>query len=261
MARKPTVSGKAYHILLAPGEAPRYMLLPGDPGRVPLIAKHWAEAREVARNREFVTWVGVYKGVTLGATSTGIGSGSTAIAVEELLYAGADTFIRVGTTGALLRGVKLGDLVIGVAAVRFDGASRWYAPPEYPAVAHWLVVRALVEAAESLGVRYHVGIVASTDSFYVGQERPGHGGYMPPWSKGLIETLRSLKVLSFEMESATIFTLASIYGARAGGVYAVIANRETDEFMPEVGIEDAVKVANEAVRILAEHDIKSSASP
>jgi uridine phosphorylase len=261
MAQRPKVGAKAYHLLLAPGEAPRYVLLPGDPGRVPLIAKHWAGAREVARNREFVTWVGSYKGVAVGATSTGIGSGSTAIAVEELLYAGADTFIRVGTTGALRREVRLGDLIIGTAAVRFDGASRWYAPPEYPAAAHWLVVRALVEAAESLGVRHHIGVVASTDSFYVGQERPGYGGFMPPWSKGLIDTLRSLRVLSFEMESATIFTLASIYGARAGGVYAAIANRETDEFAPEVGVEDAVRVANEAVKILAEYDRKGDASP
>jgi uridine phosphorylase len=123
------------------------------------------------------------------------------------------------------------------------------------------VVRALVEAAESLGVRHHVGVVASTDSFYVGQERPGYGGFMPPWSRGLIDTLRSLRVLSFEMESATIFTLASIYGARAGGVYAAIANRETDEFAPEVGVEDAVRVANEAVKILAEYDRKGGAGP
>ncbi|MGC9130502.1 MAG: uridine phosphorylase [Pyrobaculum sp.] len=261
MARRPVVGGKAYHILVAPGEVPRYVLLPGDPGRVPLIARHWEGAREVARNREFVTWVGRYKGVQVAATSTGIGSGSTAIAVEELLQAGADTFIRVGTTGALRREVRLGDLVIGVAAVRWDGASRWYAPPEYPAAAHWRVVSALVAAAEALGVRYHVGIVASTDSFYVGQERPGHGGFLPPWARGLIDTLRSLGVVSFEMESATIFTLSSIYGARAGGVYAAIANRETDEFAPEVGVEDAIRVANEAVRILAEYDSQGGARP
>lgn len=261
MARRPKVGEKAYHLLLAPGEVPKYVLLPGDPGRVPLIAEMWDEKREVAKNREFVTWVGRYKGVPIAATSTGIGSGSTAIAVEELLYVGADTFIRVGTTGALRREIKLGDLIIGTAAVRWDGASRWYAPLEYPAVAHWVVVLALVKAAESLGVRFHVGIVASTDSFYVGQERPGHGGYMPPWARGLIETLRNLRVLSFEMESATIYTLASIYGARAGGVYAAIANRETDEFEPEVGVSDAVRVANEAVRILAEYDNQGSLRP
>jgi Uridine phosphorylase len=69
-----------------------------------------------------------------------------------------------------------------------------------------------------------------------------------------VETLRSLNVASFEMETATIFTLSSIYGARAGGVYAAIANRETDEFVAEAGVEDAIRVANEAVRALAERD-------
>ena len=253
-ARRPIVGGKLYHIMVEPGSIPRYVLLPGDPGRVPKIASTWDESREVARNREFVTFVGKYRGVPIAATSTGIGSGSTAIAVEELLAAGADTFIRVGTTGALRRDIRIGDLIIANAAVRWDGASRWYAPPEYPAVAHWSVLKTLIEAAESLGVRYHVGIVASTDSFYIGQERLGYKGFLPPWARGLVETLRSLNVLSFEMETATIFTLASIYGARAGGVYAVIANRETDEFIAEAGVEDAIKVADEAVRILAEAD-------
>ncbi|MBP1449399.1 MAG: uridine phosphorylase [Thermoproteus sp.] len=254
MAKRPQVGGRAYHIMVAQGEVPRYVLLPGDPGRVPKIATFWDEAREVARNREFVTYIGKYRGVPIGATSTGIGSGSTAIAVEELLWAGSDTFVRVGTTGALRRDVRIGDVIIGTGAVRWDGASRWYAPPEYPATAHWTVVNALVHAAESLGVRYHAGVVASTDSFYIGQERPGHGGFLPPWAKGLVESLRSLGVLSFEMESATIFTLASIYGARAGGIYAVVANRETDEFVPEAGVEDAIRVANEAVKILYERD-------
>ncbi|MEZ0248135.1 MAG: uridine phosphorylase [Thermoproteus sp.] len=253
-AKRPVVGGRAYHIMLEPGSVPRYVLLPGDPGRVPKIASYWDEGREVARNREFVTYIGRYKGTPIAATSTGIGSGSTAIAVEELLAVGADTFVRVGTTGALRRDVKIGDLIIAWAAVRWDGASRWYAPPEYPAVAHWAVLNALVKAAEGLGVRHHIGIVASTDSFYIGQERPGHKGYMPPWARGLVETLRALNVLSFEMETATIFTLASIYGARAGGVYAVIANRETDEFIAEAGVEDAIRVANEAVKILAEGD-------
>ncbi|CCC82422.1 uridine phosphorylase [Thermoproteus tenax] len=251
-AKRPYVGDKVYHLMVERGRVPRHVLLPGDPGRVPKIASYWDESTEIARNREFVTYVGRYKGIPIAATSTGIGSGSTAIAVEELLAVGADTFIRVGTTGALRREIRPGDVIIATGAVRWDGASRWYAPPEYPAVAHWSVVSALVQAAQSLGVRYHVGIVASTDSFYVGQERPGYGGFLPPWARGLVETLRSLNVLSFEMESATIFTLASIYGAKAGGVYAAIANRETDEFVPEAGVEDAIKVANEAVKILAQ---------
>lgn len=254
-AKEPvTKEGLQYHIHLKPGDIPRYVLLPGDPGRVPLIASYWDQSRLVAEHRGFVTYAGMYKGVTLAATSTGIGGPSTAIVVEELLRVGADTFIRVGTTGALQDYIKLGDLVISTAAVRFDGTSKTYVNPGYPAVASYDVLLALIEAAESLGVRYHVGITASSDSFYVGQGRPGFRGYLPQRWEGIERRLRELNVLNFEMEASTLFTLTSIYGARAGAVCAAIANRVTDEFNPQAGITDLVRVANEAVKILHEWD-------
>lgn len=254
-AREPTTEeGLQYHIHLKPGDVPRYVLLPGDPGRVPLIASMWDQSRLAAEHRGFVTYVGTYRGVPIAATSTGIGGPSTAIVVEELLRVGADTFIRVGTTGALQEYIKLGDLVISSAAVRLDGTSRVYVDPEYPAVASYDVLLALIEAAESLGVRYHVGITASSDSFYVGQGRPGFRGYLPERWRGVERRLAELNVLNFEMEAATLFVLASIYGARAGAVCAAIANRVTDEFDPKAGMADLVRVANEAVRILREWD-------
>ena len=247
-------SGRQYHIFLRPGDVPRYVLLPGDPGRVPLIAKYWDEFREVAGHREYVTYVGRYKGVELAATSTGIGGPATAIAIEELLRVGADTFIRVGTTGALQKHIGLGDVVISTATVRYDGTSKIYVSTEYPAVADLEVTLALIEAAEELGIKYHVGITASSDSFYVGQGRPGFKNYMPEEWEGIDRKLRVINVLNFEMESATLFTLANIYGARAGTVCAAIANRVTNEFIPNIGVEDAIKVANEAVKILSEWD-------
>ncbi len=245
-------SKRQYHIMAKPGDVSRYVLLPGDPGRVRKIASYWEKSWEVASHREYLTYSGYYKGVFISATSTGIGSPSTAIAVEELARIGADTFIRVGTTGALRKDVRVGDLIISTAAVRLEGTSKEYVIPEYPASASIDVVMALIAAAEELGVRYHLGITASTDSFYVGQERPGLRGYLPPFKKGLVDFLRSVNVLNFEMEAATIFTLANIYGLRAGAVCAAIANRETEEFVMEAGVEDAVKVANEAVKILCE---------
>ena len=247
-------SGRQYHIFLRPGDVPRYVLLPGDPGRVPLIAKYWDEFKELARHREYVTYVGRYKGVELAATSTGIGGPATAIAIEELLRVGADTFIRVGTTGALQKHIGLGDVVISTATVRYDGTSKIYVSTEYPAVADLEVTLALIEAAEELGIKYHVGITASSDSFYVGQGRPGFKNYMPEEWAGINRKLRVINVLNFEMESATLFTLANIYGARAGTVCAAIANRVTNEFIPNIGVEDAIKVANEAVKILSEWD-------
>jgi len=253
-ASRPEVAGRPYHLMVAPGDIAGYVLLPGDPGRVPRIARYWDEARLVGDHRGFVSYTGRYKGVDVSAVSTGIGGPSTAIVLEELLSLGAHTFIRVGTTGALAGYIEVGDLVINTASVRLDGVTRAYAIPEYPAVASLEVTLALIAAAEQLGVRYHVGMGASTDSFYVGQERPGYQGYMPPWSRGLIETLRSMRVLNFEMEASTIFTLANIYGARAGSVCAVVANRVKDIMVPDAGVEDAIRVANEAVYIINQWD-------
>ncbi len=247
-------TGRQYHISVRPGEIPRYVLLPGDPGRVPKIAKYWDSARQLSEHREYVTYVGTYKGAPIASTSTGIGGPAAAIAIEELLRVGADTFIRVGTTGALKAEIKLGDVIISTGAVRYDGTSKIYVDTEYPAVTSYEVVLALIEAAETLGIRYHVGLTASSDSFYIGQGRPGYRGYLPERWAGIHEKLARVNVLNFEMEAATLFTLANIYGARAGAVCAAIANRVTEEFVPGAGVEEAIKVGNEAVKILYEWD-------
>jgi len=246
--------GLQYHIRVKPGDVSRYILLPGDPGRVDLIAGELDDARFIAWHREFKTYTGFYKGVRVSVTSTGIGSPSTAIAVEELLRVGGDTFIRVGTMGAIQSWIRPGDLVIGVASVSMDGTSRQYSIEGYPSYASYDVVSALIEAADVLGYRYHVGVIASTDSFYLGQGRPGYRGLMTPRHSSIIPTLSSLGVLGFEMEASTIYTLSSIYGARAGCVCAAVANRVTDEFVIDAGVREASKTALEAVRILSRWD-------
>ncbi|MEB3846973.1 MAG: uridine phosphorylase [Desulfurococcales archaeon] len=247
-------TGRQYHIGVAPGEVSRYVLLPGDPERTKLISSLWDEARLVASHREYTTFTGRYRGVRISTTSTGIGAPSAVIAVEELLRVGADTFIRVGTMGAIRPDIKPGTLVIGRAAARLEGASKQYVPEWYPAAADPQVVMALIEAAESVGVNYEVGIVASTDSFYLGQGRPGFQNFYTQAAASLIPTLASAGVVGFEMESSAIFTVSSIYGARAGCICAAVANRVTDEFIVDAGVEEASRVASEAVRILWEWD-------
>ena len=259
-AERPLIRGRAYHLMLKPGDVAPYVLLPGDPERVPKIAELWDEGREVARHREYVTYTGKYKGVLISATSTGIGGPSAAIAVEELAQVGAHTLIRVGSTGSIQDYITVGDLIIVIGAVRLDGTSKQYVRVEYPALANYEVVLALVEAAESLGVKYHLGIVASTDSFYTGQGRPGFSGYWQSWMDNIITDLRRARVLSFEMEASTILTLANLFGLRAGCVCAVFADRVRGIFDVK-GEEDAIKVANEAVKILSEWDnIKENAN-
>ncbi len=253
-AARPESGGAQYHIRVGPGQVARYVLLPGDPERTDLISSMWDSRRLIAFHREYKTYTGLYRGVEISVTSTGIGSPSAVIAVEELLRVGADTFIRVGTMGGIRSSLQPGTLVIATGAVRLEGTSKQYVRVEYPAIAHYQVVQALIEAAEALGARYEVGIVASTDSFYLGQGRPGYKGYMTSSAAAIIPELSAAGVLGFEMEASSIFTVSSIYGARAGCVCAVVANRVTDEFVVDAGVREAARVANEAVRILKEWD-------
>ena len=245
--------GIQYHIELKPGDIPGYVLLPGDPNRVNVITSLWDDVKEVAFHRQYRTAKGKYKGVDIAVTSTGIGGPAVEIALIELINIGAHTFIRVGSTGAIQPNINPGDLIITTAAMRLEGASKAYAPIEYPAVSSLSVTLALITAAETLGYPYHVGITASTDSFYAGQERPSIKQYLPPWYRGFIESLRNMNVLNFEMEAATLFTLANIFGVRAGCVSAVFANRITNEFELK-GEKEASEVASEAVKILYEWD-------
>ncbi len=250
----PAVSGeRQYHIRAGHGDVGRYVFLPGDPERVSKIAGFWKNAREIAFHREYNVWSGEIDDIKVSACSTGIGGPATAIAVEELAAIGGDTFIRVGSCGALHENIRCGNIVIASAAVRCDGTSKQYVPQSYPAAASIDVTLALIEAAEKLGLRYHVGYTASSDSFYVGQGRPGFGGFLPQNKRNIVDALKKVGVLIFEMEASTIFTLSGIYGLRSGCVCAVYANRATDEFKI-AGEEDACRTAIEAVRILARWD-------
>ncbi len=256
-AQAPVIAGKQYHIGLASGDIPRFVLVPGDPARVGKIADLWASSKEVAYHREYHTMKGVYQGTPIACTSSGIGSPAIAIAVDELSRIGVDTFIRVGTTGGIQPGQQLGDLVISTGAVRLDGASRDLVIPEYPAIASYDVVMALVQASETLGFRYHVGITASTDTFYTGQGRPALDGYFPSFKDHILRDMQAARVQNFEMEAATLFTMANLFGRRSGAVCVIIANRVTDEF----AINDEMQkkaglVGSLAVSILAGWDKK-----
>jgi uridine phosphorylase len=253
-ARKPvTEDRKQYHLEVKEGEVAKTVLLPGDPQRVERISSLWDSFREVATHRQFVTHTGKYKGTDISACSTGIGGPGMAIVIEELANIKVDSFIRVGSCATLKKDIEIGDLIISTAAVRLDGTSRQYVRTEYPASASYETLLALIEAAENLGLKYHLGISASTDSFYLGQSRPGYDGYFQSFSTTLIEDLQRANVANFEMEAATLFTLGNIYGFRTGAVCAVYANRVRDEFEVK-GEMDVIRCGNEAVKILADID-------
>lgn len=257
-----------YHVKLQPGDVAPYVLLPGDPGRVAVVASQWDEAHEVASNREYVTYTGTYEGVPISCTSTGIGCPSTAIAMEELARVGATTFVRIGTCGTFQDRVHNGDMAIFDSAARYDGASRLYAPIEFPAVASHEVVEAAIQAGRELGYPSHVGTTRSADTFYAMHARPGssfNDYWQSSWREHF-EDLKRLNVVAAEMEASVIFVLARIWGLRAGGVAVVVDNvlkvsGEAGEFDPEEQfahggdeIDRLARMGCETVRILAERD-------
>lgn len=249
-------SGKQYHIDVAEGEVGKYVILPGDPKRCAKIAAYFDNAELVADKREYVTYTGYLDGVKVSVTSTGIGGPSAAIALEELVKCGADTFIRVGTCGGMEIDVKGGDMVIATGAIRMEGTSKEYAPIEFPAVANIDVVNSLVQASKTLNQNYHVGVVQCKDSFY-GQHspetKPVSYELMDKWNAWL-----RCGCLASEMESAALFVASSYLRVRVGSVFLAIANQER----AKAGLEDtqvhdtdaAIKVTIEGIRNLIKAD-------
>lgn len=216
--------GRKHHIGLKQGDVGRYVLLPGDPGRVETIASRFDNPRLVMQRREYTTWVGELDGVPVACTSTGIGCPSTAIAVEELHDIGVDTFIRVGTSGSMQPQIKPGSLGVISGAIRDEGTSRHYLPIEFPAVADLDVTIALREAALASGFPTYVGVAQSKDSFY-GQHAPERMPIADDLKRRWKAWMAGGAICS-EMEAATLFIVAATLGARAGGTMLILGNPE-----------------------------------
>ena len=220
---------KQFHLQVTADQVGKYVILPGDPGRVPKIATYLEQAEQIAYNREYNTYTGILNGEKVSVVSTGIGGPSAAIAVEELIKCGAHTFIRIGTSGGIDLSVVGGDLLIASAAVRAEGTSKEYLPPDYPAAADFTVLKALDEAAAELSEdadskRYHVGVIQSKDSFY-GETEPEN---MPVAAELLSrwEGYVRCGCLTSEMETAAIYSVAIARHVRAGAVLTALWNVE-----------------------------------
>ncbi|MCI5839198.1 MAG: uridine phosphorylase [Peptoniphilaceae bacterium] len=249
-------NGKQYHINVDENDIGKYVILPGDPGRVEKISNFLDNPIKTGENREYVTYTGTLEGEKVSVTSTGIGGPSAAIAMVELSKIGAHTFIRVGTCGGMQKNVKSGDIVIATGAIRAEGTSREFAPIEFPAVANFNIVNELVKASKKLNLNFHTGIVQCKDSFY-GQHEPEN---MPvsyeltnKWNAWL-----KLGTLASEMESAALFTVASYLGVKCGSCFLTVANQEREK----CGLENpvvhdttsAIQVSIEALRNIIKND-------
>lgn len=254
-----------FHLKVTDEQVGKYVILPGDPGRVEKIAAYLDNPQHIASNREYTTYTGTLLGEKVSVVSTGIGGPSAAIAVEELIMSGSHTFIRVGTSGGIDLKVAGGDLIVASGAIRGDGTSREYIPEEYPAVPDFEVLSALKAAgdklsSDKLGNGCHVGVIQSKDSFY-GEIEPEK----MPIAEHLVnrwEAYVRCGCLTSEMEAATIFSVAIARHVRAGAVLTALWNVErTKAGLPDPVCDDssrAIRCAVDAIKILIENDRKKN---
>jgi len=239
-ADAPRTGDRQYHIALERGELAEYILLVGDPGRVAKVASRWDAVEMERSNREITTATGSYRGMRISCMSTGMGTDNVEIVMAEVMeITDAATLVRVGSSGALLPEIALGDLIVSTGAVRLENTTDFYVHPGFPAIAHRDVVWALESACRDQGVKHHVGITATASGFYAPQGRQMRT--LPVRYPELADELRRQRVANLEMESSALFVLAHLAGLRSGTICAAFAQRTDGTFL-----EGAAKEAAEA---------------
>lgn len=241
-----------YHLQATSDELGKYVLMAGDPGRIPVIAQLFDETQEISSSRGYHIHSGFLEGVRVSAVSTGIGCPSTAIALEEMIALGAHTFLRIGTCGSLQPHVRSGDAVISVAAIRDEGTTQQYVPIEYPAVANFEMVSQLIGASEEAGIRFHAGITHCKDAFY--SEMPENTAH-PSLTELRWATWGRAQALATEMEAAVLYVLSSMRGCRGAALLCVVGSTIDGELISDKsGVQKVVDVGIEAIRRLIQHD-------
>lgn len=222
-----------YHIGLSKNmiQGAEYVLMPGDPQRSESIARVFdSNAKFLASSREHVSYLANFHGQNILVCSSGLGAPNIGISIEELAVIGLKYYLRIGTCGAIQENINLGDVIISTSGVRLEGASKDYAPIEYPAVASIEFTNDMINGAKKSNIIYHVGITASTDTFWQAQERyDSYTGYILRKNRNNIEEWRCLNVLNFEMEASALFVMASTMQLHAACICGVIAKRSESE--------------------------------
>ncbi|MEI0477796.1 nucleoside phosphorylase [Brachyspira pulli] len=245
-----------HHLKLKKGDVGRYVIMPGDPKRCSKIAKRFDNAELIADYREYATYTGYINGVKVSTTSHGIGGPSTAIALEELIKVGADTFLRVGTCGGMNMDVLPGDVVIVNGAIKGGGTMDNYIPKEFPCVPNIEVLEAMIEGAEKVKTRTHVGVVQCKDAFYA-----QHAPESMAVDKELLykwDSYIKAGCLASEMESATLFAVGAAKNVRIGAAMLVLHNQERiknniNDPKDYTG-EEAIDLIIESIKVLIEKD-------
>lgn len=214
---------------------PTRALVVGDPFRAARIAEQLTDSQEVAHRREYRSFRGTWKGTEVVVSSHGVGGAGAICQFQELMDAGVDTIIRLGTAGSLQKGIADGDLVIADSCVRDDGVTHQLVPESYPAASAPDAVLALGDAARLNSAPHHRGVVWTRAAFYPGVVDLGLPGYV------------DMGVLAIEMELSALLVLASTRGVRAAGAL-VIDGAAADDLVDTTGYDPHRDVVAQGVQ-------------
>lgn len=233
---------------LPTGKVSPSVIVCGDPARGDRIAERLEECRILSNRREYRAHRGLYRGTPITVCSHGVGAPGAAVAFEELIAAGAQRIIRVGTCGGLQAHIQAGRLVIAAAAVQNTGYGRETVPDGYPAVADLSLTQALWLRTKAVDPAIKPGIVLSRDNFYAGVPAPAAPDY---------RVMSKAGVLAVEMECAALFLVGSLRGVATAAILVadgnVLDSKESIEtYRPgrdvvQRGIQDAIDITLESL--------------
>ena len=225
------------HVRASPGDYAEACLLPGDPLRARYIAETFLED-VVQRNSErgMLGYTGTFAGKPVSVQATGMGCPSAAIVIEELAMLGVKTLIRVGTCGGLQPDLRIGDLIVAMAATPADSTVPHYVGNEpHAPTATFEVLHEAVHQAKHLGKPVRVGPIVSSDIFY----QP---------DQGLAQRWSDRGILAVEMEAAVLFTLGALRRLRTGCLLIVSDVIVEGEFV-RISDEDMKKAVDEMTEL------------
>ena len=234
------------------GQVSPSVVVCGDPARAERVAARLDGATLLSDKREYRAFRGDFGGRPVTVCSHGIGAPGAAIAFEELIAAGAQRIIRVGTCGGLQPDLAAGDLIVATAAVQNTGYGRETVPDGYPAVADPALTLALAQAVAAAHATARRGLVLSRDNFYPGVATPAAPDY---------RVMSAARVLAVEMECAALFLVGSLRDVATAAVLVVDGNvlaagESFDTYQPGQavvadGVAAAIGCALEALRSAA----------
>jgi len=227
------------HLKVNQGDIAERVIVAGDPERVEYISKKFLkEPRLVNANRGLLAYTGKYGGVNVSVVTHGMGAPSALIVLEELIQVGAKAVVRLGSCGAMVHGMKVGDVIIPTGASYYPGGAYYQYYKECicaPAVPDFNLLKTLVDAAKEKGLNYRLGPVLSSDAFYA--EDPD---FAKKWA--------SRGVIAVEMECAGIFSIGLMRGIKTASLLLV-----SDSLVEDLGFADAKvlnKYADKAAKVV-----------